>query len=146
MKLLKYGKVWPFTWTLASNKTTRSTQSTKSTDTVSVIRLLATHWGEDHAECWLPEEEQHNRFLTLIQFWTRMTPSTPLYPAEWSCISYKPICASKASYCTKKTHAHTHTDCKCTIDISHCQPQTEPQPPVFNTLSAHTHTHLLLHT
>jgi hypothetical protein len=37
-----------------------------------------------------------------------MTPSTPLYPAEWSCISYKPICASKASYCTSKTHTHTH--------------------------------------
>jgi len=55
----------PFTCvTLVNNKTTRSTQFT---DTVSVIRLLATHCGEDHTEGWpLPEKEQHNSFLTLI--------------------------------------------------------------------------------
>jgi len=57
----------------------------------------------------LPEEEKHNRFLTLSQFHTRMTPSTPLYPAVWSCTSYKPICAPKALHYTSKTHTRMHT-------------------------------------
>jgi hypothetical protein len=37
-----------------------------------------------------------------------------------------------------RAHARTHTDCKHTFDISRCQPQTEPQPQVLNTLSAHS--------
>jgi hypothetical protein len=107
----------------------------------SLIRLLGTHWDEHHTDCWLPEEEQHKRLLTLTQFRTRTTPSAPLYPAQWPHISHKPTFAPEASQCASKIHTHTHGT--RAFDITHCQLQNGPQPPVCNTLSAHVHTHLL---